>query len=92
MAAIIFFFSSLVSHFFRSIRVSLISKDSKLLASLGNCATFTFAAITTKFIAVNDWWIGIGVECIASFFGCYLAMYIYERFIKADQDSHNRDA
>lgn len=75
----IFLFVSIISQFFRSLRVTLISKDSKLIASIGNCITFTFAAATTKFIASASWASAIIIEAVASFTGCYLSMLIYEK-------------
>lgn len=94
----LFIIASFISHFFRSFRVVLIAWDSKLVASVGNCATFVFAAIATKFIAMNDWTIGVLVEGVCSFVACYLSLWIYEKrnkrneITKPNKSSSGRDA
>lgn len=75
----LFFISSLVGHFLRSARIILISKDSKIIASFINSLTFIFTAVATKFISQSSFTLGMMIEGIASFFGCYLSMRIYEK-------------
>lgn len=68
-------------HIFRSI---LVIKATKFKASLANCITYTFSAIVVKFISESSLEIAIIVAACTNFIGCYLAMYLYEKFYEVE--------
>lgn len=79
---------SLINVFLHILRSILVIKHTKLVASIANCICYTFSAVVIKFIAEVDLWIAICVQASANFLGCYLAMYVAEKFEKYDSRKH----
>ena len=73
---------SLINVFLHIVRSILVIKASKVTASLANCICYTFSAVVVKFIAETELWIAMLVQASTNFFGCYLAMWIFENVIK----------
>lgn len=69
--------------------IIIIKHPSKLIGSLGNCVCYTFSAIVIKFIAETDLWTAITVQAITNFCGCYLAMYLTEKFLHNKQNNYD---
>ena len=74
---IIISFINVFLHIGRSI---LVIKSSKLIASIANCVCYTFSAIVIKFIAETDLATAIIVQATTNFFGCYVAMWVCEKY------------
>ena len=70
-------------HIFRSI---LVIKSSKLSASFFNCVCYTFSAIVIKFIAEVDLITAIIVQASTNFIGCYVAMWVSEKYLKKQEE------
>lgn len=70
-------------HIFRSI---LVIKSSKLSASFFNCVCYTFSAIVIKFIAEVDLITAIIVQASTNFIGCYVAMWVAEKYLKKQEE------
>lgn len=76
---IIIAFINVFLHIFRSI---LVIKSNKLTASFFNCVCYTFSAVVVKFIAEFDLMTAILVQAGTNFVGCYVAMWVAEKFLK----------
>ena len=76
-------FINVFLHIFRSI---LVIKSSKLSASFFNCVCYTFSAIVIKFIAEVDLITAIVVQASTNFFGCYVAMWVAEKYLKRKKE------
>lgn len=76
-------FINVFLHIFRSI---LVIKSSKLSASFFNCVCYTFSAIVIKFIAEVDLVTAIIVQASTNFVGCYVAMWVAEKYLKRKQE------
>lgn len=79
---LIYFIISLFNVFLHILRSILVIKSSKLNASFWNCICYTFSAVVIKYIAEVDIATAIIVQASTNFIGCYLGMYVYERFNK----------
>ncbi len=82
MSVLLYFIVSLTNVFLHVFKNILVIKSTKLIASLMNCICYTFAAVVIKCIAETELWIAILVQASTNFFGCYLAMWIFENVIK----------
>lgn len=80
MNLILFILVSLINVFLHIFRSILVIKASKLSASVANCITYTFSAVVVKFISESSLLVAIIVAAVTNFIGCYLAMYVYEKF------------
>jgi hypothetical protein len=78
----VYFIISFINVFLHIARSILVIKSSKMIASLENCVCYTFSAVVIKFIAEFDLWTAICVQATTNFIGCYVAMYVCERFIE----------
>jgi hypothetical protein len=76
-------FINVFLHIFRSI---LVIKSSKLSASFFNCVCYTFSAIVIKFIAEVDLVTAIIVQASTNFIGCYVAMWVAEKYLKKQEE------
>ena len=76
-----YFIISFINVFLHIARSILVIKSSKLIASLANCICYTFSAVVIKFISEVDLWIAICVQATTNFFGCYVAMFICEKYL-----------
>jgi hypothetical protein len=79
---IIIAFVNVFLHIFRSI---LVIKSTKFTASLANCICYTFSAVVIKFISEVDLMTAILVQATTNFVGCYVAMWVAEKFLKKDK-------
>lgn len=77
-------FINVFLHIFRSI---LVIKSSKLSASFFNCVCYTFSAIVIKFIAEVDLITAIVVQASTNFVGCYVAMWVAEKYLNKKNDT-----
>lgn len=80
-------FINVVLHIFRSI---LVIKSSKLSASFWNCICYTFSAVVIKFIAEVDLTTAILVQAFTNFFGCYVGMYLADKFTKRNNETETK--
>ena len=80
---IIIAFVNVFLHIFRSI---LVIKSTKFTASLANCICYTFSAVVIKFISEVDLMTTILVQATTNFVGCYVAMWVAEKFLKKDKE------
>lgn len=80
---IIIAFVNVFLHIFRSI---LVIKSTKFTASLANCICYTFSAVVIKFISEVDLMTAILVQATTNFVGCYVAMWVAEKFLKKDKE------
>ena len=78
---LIYFIISFINVFLHIARSILVIKSSKLTASLANCICYTFSAVVIKFIAEIDLWIAICVQSATNFFGCYIAIFVCEKYL-----------
>ena len=78
----VYFIISFINVFLHIARSILVIKSSKMIASLANCVCYTFSAVVIKFIAEFDLMTAICVQATTNFIGCYVAMYVCERFIE----------
>ena len=78
----VYFIISFINVFLHIARSILVIKSNKMIASLANCVCYTFSAVVIKFIAEFDLWTAICVQATTNFIGCYVAMYVCERFIE----------
>lgn len=76
---IIIAFVNVFLHIFRSI---LVIKSTKFTASLANCVCYTFSAVVIKFISEVDLMTAILVQASTNFVGCYVAMWVADKFLK----------
>lgn len=76
---IIIAFINVFLHIFRSI---LVIKSTKFTASLANCVCYTFSAVVIKFISEVDLFTAILVQATTNFVGCYVAMWVADKFLK----------
>ena len=61
-------------------------KSGKFVASFFNCVCYTFSAVVIKFIAEFDLWVAIAVQAGTNFVGCYVAMWVAEKFLKQKEN------
>ena len=80
---IVIAFVNVFLHIFRSI---LVIKSTKFTASLANCICYTFSAVVIKFISEVDLMTAILVQATTNFVGCYVAMWVAEKFLKKDKE------
>jgi len=79
---IVISFSNVFLHIFRML---LVVKSGKFMASLANCICYTFSAVVIKFISETTLLTAIIVAMFTNFFGCYIAMTVYEKFFPKKQ-------
>lgn len=79
---IVYVVISLVNVFLHITRSILVIKSNKLVASLANCICYTFSTIVIKFISEVSLTTAIIVQASTNFVGCYIAMWMCEKFIK----------
>ena len=72
-------FTNVFLHIFRTL---LVVKSGKLIASLMNCICYTFSAVVVKFISESDLLVAMIVAASTNFFGCYVAMLVFEKIKK----------
>lgn len=65
-------------------------KSSKLSASFWNCICYTFSAVVIKFIAEVDLTTAILVQAFTNFFGCYVGMYLADKFTKRTNETETK--
>ena len=75
-------FTNVFLHIFRML---LVVKSGKFIASLANCICYTFSAVVIKFISETTLLTAIIVAMFTNFFGCYIAMTVYEKFFPNKQ-------
>jgi hypothetical protein len=75
---------SLINVFLHIVRSILVIKSGRFIASAANCVCYTFSAIVIKFIAETDLMTAIIVQACTNFFGCYLAMWFCDYFLKKE--------
>lgn len=80
-----YFIISFINVFLHIARSILVIKSSKLIASFANCVCYTFSAVVIKFIAEVDLWIAICVQAATNFFGCYVAMFVCEKYLNKEE-------
>ena len=80
---VIISFINVFLHIFRSI---LVIKSSKFVASLANCVCYTFSAVVIKFISEVSLSTAILVQATTNFVGCYVAMWVAEKFLKKKEE------
>lgn len=80
-----YFIISFINVFLHIARSILVIKSSKLIASLANCICYTFSAVVIKFIAEVDLRIAICVQATTNFFGCYVAMFVCEKYLNKEE-------
>ena len=80
-----YFIISFINVFLHIARSILVIKSSKLIASLANCICYTFSAVVIKFIAEVDLWIAICVQATTNFLGCYVAMFVCEKYLNKEE-------
>ena len=80
----IYIIVSFINVFLHIARSILVIKSSKLVASTANCICYTFSAVVIKFISETDLWIAIAVQATTNFLGCYIAMWVCDKFLKKD--------
>lgn len=80
---IIIAFVNVFLHIFRSI---LVIKSTKFTASLANCVCYTFSAVVIKFISEVDLMTAILVQASTNFVGCYVAMWVADKFLKKNDE------
>ena len=69
-------FTNVFLHIFRML---LVVKSGKLMASLANCICYTFSAVVVKYISQVSMSTAIIVAATTNFFGCWIAMWIFEK-------------
>lgn len=80
---------SLLNVFIHVAKTILVVRSSKIIASLSNCLCYTFSAVVIKFIAESDLITALCVQACTNFFGCYLAMWVTEKFLnKNNYEQH----
>jgi hypothetical protein len=47
-----------------------------------NCICYTFSAVVVKFISESDLLVAMIVAASTNFFGCYVAMFVFEKIKK----------
>lgn len=72
-------FTNVFLHIFRTL---LVVKSGKFIASLMNCICYTFSAVVVKFISESDLLVAMIVAASTNFFGCYVAMFVFEKIKK----------
>ena len=72
-------FTNVFLHIFRTL---LVVKSGKFIASLMNCICYTFSAVVVKFISESDLLVAMIVAASTNFFGCYVAMLVFEKIKK----------
>ena len=77
-----YFIISLLNVFIHVVKTILVVKSNKLTASLSNCFCYTFSAVVIKYIAEVDLMTAIMVQACTNFFGCYIAMWACEKYLK----------
>lgn len=82
MRVAIYFIIALVNVFLHIFRSILVIKSSKMRASVANCVCYTFSAVVIKFIAEVDMTTAIIVQATTNFIGCYIAMWVSEKFTR----------
>lgn len=82
---IIIAFVNVFLHIFRSI---LVIKSGRLLASFFNMICYTFSAVVIKFIAEFDLTTAILVQAGTNFVGCYVAMWVADKFLTSKKEKH----
>lgn len=79
MNLIIYIVVSFTNVFLHIFRMLLVVKSGKLMASLANCICYTFSAVVVKFISQVSMGTAILVAATTNFFGCWIAMWIFEK-------------
>lgn len=77
---VLYIIISLVNVFLHITRSIFVIKSGKFLASAMNCICYTFSAVVIKFIAETDLWTAVAVQAGTNFLGCYLAMWVCEKY------------
>lgn len=72
-------FTNVFLHIFRTL---LVVKSGKFIASFMNCICYTFSAVVVKFISESDLLVAMIVAASTNFFGCYVAMFVFEKIKK----------
>lgn len=80
MNLVLYILISFLNVFLHIGRSILVIKGSKLVASTANCITYTFSAVVVKFISESDLTTAMIVAASTNFIGCYVAMWVCERF------------
>lgn len=80
---------SFINVFLHILRSILVIKHTKLIASFANCICYTFSAVVIKFIAEVDLWTAIAVQASTNFLGCYLAMFVCEKYLNNYESKSN---
>lgn len=78
---VIYFIIAFINVFLHVTKTIFVIKSGKLRASLLNTVCYTFSAIVIKFIAEVDLYVAIIVQASTNFLGCYIAMFICDKFV-----------